>query len=78
MKWQTPPPSQVAQGGALAGVIAQLGQRPGQWAVLREYKNRTSASPTASRLRTRWPGYEFVTRGDGNGGSVLYGRKLKK
>lgn len=79
LEWKDPPPLKNVRGGALTQAKQELDRRPGQWAILRKYpKNPQSANPTATRMRKRWPGYEFAARADGNGGSVLYGRKVKK
>src|SRR5437879_232134 len=76
LKWQTPP--EIKNTHAIMELLPELAKRPGKWAILREYKSPTTATPTACRLRKRTSGYEFASRSDGNGGSILYGRKIKK
>jgi hypothetical protein len=79
LKWQEPPAMKNAHGGAIIDLLPELAKRPGKWAILREYKKAPmSAHPTACRLRRRFSAYEFTSRSDGNGGSVLYGRKKKQ
>lgn len=77
LKWQEPPPAQKSRGAGFGIMLPELDKHPGRWAILREYPMSKGAGPTASRLRMRYPGYEFVSRTNGGSGSVLYGRKLK-
>lgn len=78
LKWQEPPVARGGRGPSIIRLLPELAKHPGRWAILREYPKSKGAGPTASRLRTRFgDAYEFVSRTDGNGGSVLYGRKIK-
>lgn len=79
IKWVTQlPPSHNIRGVTIP--YWELDAKPGQWGILRTYKRIQSAYPTATRLRLRLrpKGYEIAVRSDGNGGGILYGRRLKK
>lgn len=78
LKWQDPPRPNTWHGESIKDLLPELDKRPGKWAILREYpRSSQSANPTACRLRKRYTEYEFVSRADGKGGSILYGRKIK-
>jgi hypothetical protein len=70
MIWRDPPPDPRLRYGKLQAFVAELQNHPKRWAVYSE----SAGKGMAAANRKHYPGTEWVSRGNGDGTTTVYGR----
>jgi hypothetical protein len=85
--WKEPPPPRngnPGRAGVWLALLAELRERPGEWALLRSYENKRTAYRAANDLKRGRASkafdpdeYEITVRSTADDGGDVYGRYLK-
>ncbi len=63
-KWEQPGPIlRDSKNTYLTAALRELKGTPNSWALIRQYKNSSSANTLASSIRKKYPAFETTSRG---------------